>query len=262
MQIDSNTELVSVIIPTYNRGGRISNAIESALNQTYTNIEVIVIDDGSTDNTQKIMREHYYRNEKVKYYYQDNNGVSTARNKGILKSKGAFIAFLDSDDSWEPNKLELQVSILKKFDDVYFVASKQRKSMTQEDELEEVIFKKLLYSNSIVTSSVLLKKEVFNYLNGFKNDQKYSEDYNLWLRLSFRYRGLIINRVLVKYDNTEGGLSSNLWEMEKGELSNYWDLFKEKKISFFQILTAGSYSCSKYMLRYMKNVYRKLRCRC
>lgn len=101
---------VSVIIPTYNRAEFISDAIESVLNQTFEDYEIIIVDDGSTDNTKQIVQSY---TSKVKYYYQEQSGVSSARNYGIKAATGEYIAFLDSDDQFLPQKLEKQVEVLE-----------------------------------------------------------------------------------------------------------------------------------------------------
>jgi len=97
---------ISVIIPAYNRANYLTEAINSVLSQTYRNFELIVVNDGSQDNTEEILKKYV---GKIKYFYQENNGVSSARNKGIDNSKGEFLCFLDSDDLWEKKKLEKQI---------------------------------------------------------------------------------------------------------------------------------------------------------
>ena len=105
-------DLVSVIIPTYNRAMRCKTAVESVLSQTHENVEVIVIDDGSRDNTREVICG---MDGRVRYIYQSNAGVSAARNRGLEEATGDYIAFLDSDDSWLPWKLEAQLSTLRAF---------------------------------------------------------------------------------------------------------------------------------------------------
>ena len=105
--------LVSIVIPTYNRAHVVGEAIASALNQTYRHYEVVVVDDGSQDDTEKMIRTTFGGNPKVRYVRQENRGVSAARNRAIEEARGEFIAFLDSDDSWLPGKLELQVACLR-----------------------------------------------------------------------------------------------------------------------------------------------------
>ena len=103
--IMSQTPLISVVIPNYNYGRYLSQAIDSVLAQSYSNMEIVVVDDGSTDNSEEVLRSY---EDRVRWFRQENEGVSTARNFGVEKSHGALIAFLDADDVWLPNKLELQ----------------------------------------------------------------------------------------------------------------------------------------------------------
>lgn len=121
--IDPNGQpgLVSVILPTYNRGYCINKSIESVLAQTYRDIEVIVIDDGSTDNTREVIAAAFTGEPRVKYIYRSNGGVAVARNHGIRLARGEFMALLDSDDSWKPWKTELQVRVLQERPDVGMV---------------------------------------------------------------------------------------------------------------------------------------------
>jgi glycosyltransferase involved in cell wall biosynthesis len=107
-------ELVSVLIPTYNRAYCLARAINSALGQTYPRVEVLVVDDGSTDNTRKLVESAYGRDDRVRYLYQPNAGVSAARNHGLRAARGDYVAFLDSDDVWLPWKLQAQVACLKR----------------------------------------------------------------------------------------------------------------------------------------------------
>lgn len=108
---------VSIVIPTYNRADKVQPAIDSALAQTFTNLEVIVVDDGSSDDTGKILEQAY--GDRIRYYFQVNQGVSVARNKGIEEARGNWIAFLDSDDRWEKDKLEWQLKALERFGPQY-----------------------------------------------------------------------------------------------------------------------------------------------
>lgn len=107
-------DLVSVIIPTYNRAHLICGAIDSVLSQTYGSIEVLVVDDGSRDDSAELIRSRYGADARVRYFWQENQGVSAARNRGLREARGEFIALLDSDDLWLPAKLEAQVQVLRK----------------------------------------------------------------------------------------------------------------------------------------------------
>src|ERR1700722_8506374 len=104
---------VSVVIPTYNRAATVPRAIESVLAQTVTDLEVIVVDDGSSDDTGKVLREMF--GDRIRYYSQANQGASVARNKGVEEARGEWIAFLDSDDLWEKEKLEWQLKAVERF---------------------------------------------------------------------------------------------------------------------------------------------------
>src|SRR5687768_1729437 len=113
--------LVSVVIPTYNRAYCVRRAIDSALAQTYPHLEVIVVDDGSTDGTAELMRTAYGHDGRVRYHRQANGGVSAARNRGIALARGEYVALLDSDDRWKPWKLQAQVACLEHAPDVGMV---------------------------------------------------------------------------------------------------------------------------------------------
>jgi len=118
--MSSENAMVSVVIPTYNRAPYVTMAIESALAQSYQDYEIIVVDDGSTDGTRDVLEP--YR-DRIRYMYQDNKGVSAARNTGIQESRGEWIAFLDSDDEWLPNKLEIQIGYVKSYPEICLVAA-------------------------------------------------------------------------------------------------------------------------------------------
>jgi glycosyltransferase involved in cell wall biosynthesis len=106
-------DLVSIIIPTYNRAHSLGRAVTSALGQTHRDVETIIIDDGSTDDTRNLISQNYAADQRVRYIYQDNQGVAAARNRALRVARGDFIAFLDSDDVWKPWKLELELACMK-----------------------------------------------------------------------------------------------------------------------------------------------------
>lgn len=106
--------VVSVVIPTYNRATKVQNAIDSALSQTFTDLEVIVVDDGSSDGTEALLRERF--GNRIRYFAQENQGVSGAWNRGLAEARGDWVSFLASDDTWEPNKIEWQLKALRQFD--------------------------------------------------------------------------------------------------------------------------------------------------
>lgn len=195
--------LVSIIIPTYNRYQLLKRAILSVLNQTYKNFEVIIVDDGSSDETLKIKDEF-----DVVYVYQKNRGVSSARNKGIKAARGEWIAFLDSDDEWHKDKLQKQIDFFKNNSHIKFCHTGERWIR----EGREVKYPKRLqkpsgwcfYDNlqtcKIAPSSVVLYKNILKDVGFFDENKKVCEDYDLWLRISKEYEmGLIKEKLITKY---------------------------------------------------------------
>lgn len=129
--------LISVIIPVFNGGKYISEALESVLAQTHENIEIVIVDDGSTDNTSQIAQEFMAHNSSMKYVYQENQGLAASRNKGISLSKGDFIAFIDADDIWVEDKLETQIKILLKNPSIEMVSGKVKQFISPEIPVEK-----------------------------------------------------------------------------------------------------------------------------
>ncbi|OPJ56515.1 glycosyltransferase [Alkalithermobacter paradoxus] len=197
---------VSVIIPTYNYARFISNAIDSVLNQTYTNIEIIIVDDGSVDNTKYVLSQY---TDVIKYYYQDNKGPASARNLGIKHSTGEYICFLDSDDAFIEDKIDIQLNEFSKNKNIGLIYSDFYISNNNLDSIyryykcksfkdHESAFKYLLYTNYINTSSVMLRRDCLFNVGLFNESYKYLEDYDLWIRLGMKYEFLYIDKPLVK----------------------------------------------------------------
>lgn len=254
----SNIEF-SAIIPVYNNP-EATRAIESILNQSYKcNYEIIVVDDGSKDNSYETLLEYKekYKLDNLTVIKQSNGGPSKARNRGIKESRGKYIAFLDSDDVWHKDKIEKQMEVLKKNSDIKLVSTTLNgRTIKGFNHIHTVTLRELLYRNSIFTSTVVVEKAVIEHFGGFNEKQKYSEDYRLWLSIASEYKCVVLNESLVTYGDGEagfgGGLSSKLWEMEKGELSNYKVLLKNNKITKEKYLGVVAISFSKYLLRRVK----------
>lgn len=183
-----NDDLVSVIMPAYNCEKYIADAIESVLKQTYSNFELIVIDDGSKDRTLEIIREYSNKDPRVKALQNEkNSGVSSTRNRGISLAEGEWIAFLDSDDIWIEDKLEKQMNRVHAksaefvFTGVSYIDETGKSYSGIFEVPNEVSYKKLLRQNVITCSSVLVNKRYFENIRMEKDEMH--EDYAVWLRI-------------------------------------------------------------------------------
>lgn len=250
---------ISVIIPVYNSEKTIIKCIDSAIHQTYPIHEIIIIDDGSTDNTNLIILDYIKNNyiKNIHLYNQVNSGPSSARNFGINKSNGDWIAFLDSDDIWLVDKIEIQILYSIKYPDISLISTQLYPFKNKKNkEFQYISFRQLLIKNTIYTSTVLVKKDVISKYE-FDVSQKYSEDYKVWLQIAYSYKIGLINEGKVIYAEDEDlhkqkSLSRNLFEMEKGELSNYIFLYKKKYINFIDSLVVSFFSLIKYIVRLLK----------
>ena len=184
--------LVSVIIPTYNRAWTVSEAIDSVLAQDYPNFELIIVDDGSTDDTQIVLKKYQ---DKINVIYQKNCGVSAARNKGVLKSNGEFIAFLDSDDLWEKKKLSCQVdffienpeALICQTEEIWIRNGKRVNPKVKHIKPSGMIFEQSLYLCLVSPSAVMIKRKLLDKVGLFDENLLSCEDYDLWLRISVEH---------------------------------------------------------------------------
>jgi glycosyltransferase involved in cell wall biosynthesis len=198
---------VSVIIPTYNRANYVTEAINSVLSQTYTNFEIIVVDDGSTDNTKEALRPYM---GAIRYIYQPNSGPSVARNRGVREATSEFIAFLDSDDVWLPEKLEKQIPLMMD-DSVVLSYSNHIIGDTGTDcftiiglnsNNKEFILERPLQlltrraGSGISTPSTICRKNVILHVGGFDQRMKIAEDVRMWFRLSMEGKFAITTQPL------------------------------------------------------------------
>lgn len=212
--------MISIIIPCYNAGNYIKKAIDSAINQTYQDFEIIIIDDGSTDNSKQVISQ--FSDSRIKYIYQENQGVSVARNKGIELSHGEFIAFLDADDIWHPEKLKIQLDFLEKNPDISFVYS----NITMIEESTGAKFTKTfnnfktqknLIKNLILTPfntpspcTVIVKKSCLFESGLFDPKIKNGEDLDLWLRIAMHSNFYCINKSLATAVRKQDGITRTM----------------------------------------------------
>jgi glycosyltransferase involved in cell wall biosynthesis len=209
--------LVSVIIPTYNRSQYICYAIDSVLAQTYENIEIIVVDDGSTDDTRDILQLY---DSKIKYIFQNNSGPSTARNSGIKQANGDLIAFLDSDDIWLPEKLEYQVQLLEQSPDsiglvacgYYIIDALGKKignpKINRNHKIHKSFLIEIMVHNALSGggSGALVRRECFKKVGLFDEELWIGEDWDIWIRISKQYEIAFVESPLFKYRTHLGNL--------------------------------------------------------
>lgn len=185
--------LITAIIPTFNRADCLKGAIKSVVEQSFTNWELIVVDDGSSDSTEEIVR--FFNDDRIHYIEQENRGVSAARNTGIKKACGDFIAFLDSDDRWEPRKLEVQKNFFDSNPGVYICQTEEvwvRNGVRVNPKKKHAkpsgwIFKECLPLCCVSPSAVMMRRDVFETVGMFDESLPACEDYDLWLRASLHY---------------------------------------------------------------------------
>lgn len=215
MNPPSARPLVSVIIPTFNRGWIVDEAIQSVLAQTYPHFELIVVDDGSTDQTPSILQEYQ---DRIRIIRQANQGVSAARNHGVDAAQGAFVAFLDSDDLWQTEKLSVQVNFfltnpdvqICQTDETWIRNGKRINPKNYHKKPSGDIFLPSLALCLVSPSAVMLKKDFFRQMGGFDESLPACEDYDLWLRISCRYPVFLIpEQLVVKRGGHADQLSKN-----------------------------------------------------
>jgi len=235
--------MVSVIITTFNRAHFLRRAIKSVLNQTYKDIEIIVVDDCSNDNTEKVVSECIRNNKNIKYIrHNKNKGLSAARNTGIKHSTGKYISFLDDDDELLPKKIQKQVEFLEKHKNIdaiycgYIRKSDNFEQVYIPKKITNFLKESLILPLSVI-HSLLIKKECFSKIGLFDENLKYFEDWDLWIRLSAEVNLAIINEPLVVY-HIHGAqmMLSNLNEKINANhyiLAKHKNLFKRYKKSLF-----------------------------
>ncbi len=259
---------VSVVIPAFNAVETVINSIESALNQTVPVYEVIVVDDGSTDDTLFVLESYKKRNniQCLKIFSQTNGGPAKARNKGVELSEGDWIAFLDSDDAWLPIKNERQLEVITKLNNCSILGAQffdSRKMTHYTNDCKRVFFKKLLFKNYFLTSTVMVKRDLFTvFAFDESRGQIGTEDYKLWLQILFKYDGYVLNEGLVIYADNQSvfnrnALSANLSKMQRGQLKVFRFLFDSKMITAFLFFVVVLISVIKYFRRIVIAKYNK-----
>jgi glycosyltransferase involved in cell wall biosynthesis len=202
MDRNAKTPLVTVIIPTYNRDWIVGEAIDSVLAQDFSDYELLVVDDGSDDRTSDILAAY---GNQITVLHQANRGVSAARNHGIATAAGRLIAFLDSDDLWLPQKLSTQVNFFADHPDAVISQTEEhwiRNGVRVNPKKRHLKFSGMIFERSLALclvspSAVMIKKSLFDSVGVFDEDLPACEDYDLWLRISYRYPVHLIDTPLI-----------------------------------------------------------------
>ncbi|MEK3879583.1 glycosyltransferase family 2 protein [Paenibacillus sp. FSL M7-0420] len=263
---------ISVIIPMYNSSKTIINTLDSVKNQTAFNeiFEIIVVNDGSLDNSLSIVEKYYEANSfmPIKIIDQSNSGVSVARNNGMKLAKGHWIALLDSDDDWLPNKIQMQIDIIKLNPKIDFLGG------DIDDRGLQILFKRVkgLYKASIKdiclkmfpqTSAAIFKRSIFEEIGGYDEKQQYAEDGNYFLKICAAYNYYHYPIQMLSYGGGKpafgfSGLSANLREMHLGNLKNIRELMENSLINKHFYLFLKLFYWGKYFRRILLTKIRKI----
>lgn len=251
---------VSVVVPCYNCSLTIHRAINSVLAQTQLPLEILLIDDKSTDKTLEIINQIAVLHPSVikVIAIETNQGAANARNEGWAKAQQPYIAFLDADDAWHKEKIKTQYNFMMKNIDVMLSGHGHKIIKTNTPlswDIASLGFNtikkyKILLSNQFVTPSVMMKN---NQQYSFNSTKRYMEDHLLWLTIAYDNHLIVKLNVdlaaVYKPQYGASGLSSNLWKMEKSELDNYMILYKQDKINMLLFGFTLVYSYAKYIRR-------------
>jgi glycosyltransferase involved in cell wall biosynthesis len=228
--------LVSVVVPTYNRAALLDQAISSVLRQDYRRWELLVIDDGSTDDTAAVLQS-YAHEPRIRSFSQPNSGQAVARNRGIQKARGEFVAFLDSDNLWLPHKLGIQmaylaahpeVDVLYGDTEIIDIDGRVLPRASTRPRHSGVVWRQLLVDNFVNFNTSVVRTEKLREVGGMDESVRRADDYDLWLRLSTVARFQYLPGVVAQYrvagarisDNIAGRFESNMAAVERFLASN------------------------------------------
>jgi glycosyltransferase involved in cell wall biosynthesis len=236
---------VSVIIPTYNRAHVLREAIDSVLSQKYSDLELLVVDDGSTDHTKEVVSSY---TSKLAYIYQEHKGVSAARNRGIKHAKGDYLAFLDSDDLWLPDKLSTQMRFMEDHPEIHICYTEERwirrgvrvNPMKKHRKYSGMIFEHCLPLCIVSPSSVLIARSLLEEIGVFDEELKVCEDYDLWLRISARYPIYLLDTpLIIKRGGHDDQLSKAMNGQDRFRIKALVKLLESDSLSTHQRELAG-----------------------
>lgn len=228
--------LISVIIPTFNRAWTLKRAVDSALSQDYRHREIIVVDDGSTDRTRELLAGY---GDKIRVLVQKNKGVSAARNLGIRKSRGDFIALLDSDDAWEKNKLSCQMAFFQsdpgamicQTEEIWIRKGRRVNPRRKHKKPSGMIFEPSLKLCLVSPSAVMMRRQLFDQKGLFNEAFPVCEDYDLWLRISHDTPVYLIDTPLTVKTGGHGDQLSAAHSQDKYRIQSILDLIASNVLS-------------------------------
>ncbi len=228
--------LVSVVIPTFNRGWIIAEAVQSVLDQTYQPVEIIVVDDGSTDNTRDVLEPFM---DQIILLKQENKGVSAARNLGIQNTRGEFIAFLDSDDLWLPDKTACQIDFFKaspnaiicQTEEIWIRNGRRVNPKKKHKKPSGMIFEPSLHLCLVSPSAVMMRRRFFDIIGLFDESLAACEDYDLWLRTAVTYPVFLIDRPCIVKRGGHSDQLSGMHSLDKFRIQSIKKILSSGKLS-------------------------------
>ncbi len=233
--------MISIVIPTYNRERLISKAVESILGQTYKDWELFVVDDGSKDGTAEVMKAYCEKDPRVHYLYKENGGQGTARNVGIRSAKGEYLAFLDSDDEWLPEKLEKQIAVMERYKEydfcytanVVFDEKKGKRKIERLHPVADLSPSKLAGISMGALSSLLYRKSSFDKIGLFDENTylRYTMEDNDWTVRGHFLKGYYLDEPLVTYNLHIGNISKENMSKKLGMQISALEYVLEKNFS-------------------------------
>ncbi|ASJ11442.1 glycosyltransferase [Thermococcus thioreducens] len=240
--------LVSIIIPTYNREKLLERAINSVLNQTFDNFEILIVDGARRKDTEDLVRS--FGDGRLRYISQRGEGIANARNIGVKKAKGKLIAFLDDDDSWEPEKLERQIQELKNLPESYGVIytafnylylPNQKIIGVKKPKAQGNVYRHLLLDNITGTSTILVRKKCFRRAGLFREEFITCEDWDMWLRMAKFYLFASINEPLVNYSIHKGQFSFSKYLLGRYKMiETHGDIKHNPRVLSYHLLQIGT----------------------
>ena len=260
--MNPNLPFVSIIIPVYNSERTILRTLKSVNEQIYRDYEIIIVDDGSTDNSVALINSFITSNHEleIKLIIKENGGVSTARNVALRNARGSWIALLDSDDEWLPHKLSKQIEIISSDLSIDFLGtnrngeSRNRFIFKKFNYLTHISSHLLLYKNFFVTPTVIFKRSILEKSGLYDENQTHGEDGNFWIKICHNHNCVLLNESLVitgagKPHFGHSGLSSNLKKTASGELKNIKEAHELGIIPKLEYFFLVVFSTLKYIRR-------------